>query len=117
MTSSDVHVLNLAGSENQPSVRRPPGAVALELQKTMLQLKGQYMSGDGREVQYSSLRESQLFSEYERVARELANCDLRDLKEEEKKPFFISILPPCVCACVHELCACAGSALYCVCEL
>jgi len=109
MTSSDVHVLNLAGSENQPSVRRAPSAVALELQKTMLQLKGQCMAGDGRGVQYSGLRESQLFSEYERVARELANCDLRDVKEEEKKPFFISIPPPCVCAC-------ACSALYCVCK-
>lgn len=106
-----MHVLNLAGSEGQPSVRRPPSAVALELQKTMLQLKGQYMSEDGREVQYSALRESPLFSEYERVARELANCDLSELREEEKKPFFISI-PPTTLR-VHDVCACC--ALYCVC--
>jgi hypothetical protein len=89
MTSSKVHVLNINVDFGEP---RPPGSLALELQKTMLKLKGQYMSADGREVKYGELRGSQLFAEYEVVARQLGDCDLGDLQEEsDKKAFFINI--------------------------
>ena len=91
--SSQLHVLNLAALSGRSSVRRPPGALALELQKSMLKLKGQYMSEDGREVHYAQLRDSPLFAEYESVARQLCDCDLMDLQGEgERKAFFISIL-------------------------
>ena len=92
MTSSKIHVLNI-NVDVASSEPRPPGTLALELQRTMLKLKGQYMSADGREVKYDQLRGSQLFAEYEKVARRLSNCDLEDLQDEaEKKAFFISIL-------------------------
>ena len=86
-------MLNLAAPEAPPTaVRRAPGEVALELQKTMLRLKGKFMSEDGKEIHYKSLRESQLFTEYQTVARELIGCDLPALHEEdERKAFFISI--------------------------
>lgn len=93
MTSSNKRVLNLTASSGSNSARRPPGALALELQKSMLQLKGQYMSEDGREVHYNQLRDSQLFAEYKKVAKLLCDCELGHLQEEnEKKAFFISIL-------------------------
>ena len=93
MTSSKVHVLNIDVATSGSNEPRPPGALALELQKTMLKLKGQYMSTDGHEVKYGQLRGSQLFREYEIVASQLRNCQLTDLQEEvEKKAFFISIL-------------------------
>lgn len=102
MTSS--YVLNTTASEGPSSARRPPGALALELQKTMLKLKGQYMSEDGREVHYDQLRGSQLFAEYKEVVRLLSSCELGDLHEErEKKAFFISILRP---RCMHSIINC-----------
>ena len=86
-------MLNLASSEAPPTtVRRAPSEVALELQKMMLRLKGEFMSEDGREIHYKSLRESQLFTEYQSVARELISCDLAALRDDsERKAFFISI--------------------------
>lgn len=94
--SSKVHVLNLAASDGRRpagAARRPPGALATELQKSMLQLKGEFMSEDGRQVYYTQLKSSQLFKDYEILARQLCDCDLMALQEEtEKKAFFISIL-------------------------
>ena len=91
-SSNKIRVLNLAASDGSSGARRPPGALALELQKTMLKLKGQYMSEDGREVHYDKLRGSQLFAEYEAVARQLSGCELGDLRgNDERKSFFISI--------------------------
>jgi hypothetical protein len=91
MSSSELHVLNVAASAGRPGARRPPGAVALELQKTMLKLKGQFMSEDGREVHYHRLRSSQLFADYQSVAGELCGCDLAGLGEDERKAFFINV--------------------------
>lgn len=92
--SSKQHVLNSSEDEAGHSAarRRPPGPLALELQKTMLRLKGQFMSEDGHEVHYHQLRSSQLFQDYESVARQLCDCVLTDLEENERKVFFISIL-------------------------
>lgn len=90
--SSNIRVLNLTASGGSSSARRPPSALALELQKSMLQLKGQYMSEDGHEVHYDQLRDSQLFAEYKQIAKLLCNCELGNLQEEdERKAFFISI--------------------------
>lgn len=90
--SSNIRVLNLTASGGSSSARRPPSALALELQKSMLQLKGQYMSEDGHEVHYDQLRDSQLFAEYKRIAKLLCDCELGNLQEEnERKAFFISI--------------------------
>lgn len=86
------NVLNLTAPGGSSSARRPPSALALELQKSMLQLKGQYMSEDGHEVYYDQLRDSQLFAEYKRIAKLLCDCELGEIQEEnERKAFFISI--------------------------
>ena len=92
--SSKLHVLNSSEEAGRSGARRPPGPLALELQKTMLRLKGQYMSEDGREVHYHQLRSSGLFQDYEDVARQLCDCDLTELDDNEKKAFFVSILKP-----------------------
>jgi hypothetical protein len=57
----------------------------------MLRLKGQYMSEDGREVHYHQLRSSGLFQDYEGVARQLCDCDLTELDDNEKKAFFVNV--------------------------
>ena len=97
-TGKSLHVLNLDGPPNVHVRRLSSGSrsasdLAVELQKTMLSLKGQHMSADGREVHYHQIKDSPLFSEYEKVARKLASCELKDLQgENERKSFFISIL-------------------------
>ena len=94
MMSSTTHVLNV--SADRSGARRPPAELSLELQKTMLRLKGEFMSEDGREVRYSQLRSSEVFREYELLAGALCHCDLTDIveDEDEMKAFFISILIP-----------------------
>lgn len=91
---TDKRVLNsardLAGSD--VGARRPPAALANELQRTMLRMRGEYMSSNGKGVDYAALKESDLFSHYLQLARELAACNISELSEEERKAFFISIL-------------------------
>lgn len=91
---TDKRVLNsardLAGSD--VGARRPPAALANELQRTMLRMRGEYMSSNGKGVDYAALKESHLFSHYLQLARELAACNISELSEEEQKAFFISIL-------------------------
>ena len=76
-------------SENEP---HPPDKLALELQRTMLRMKGEYMSPDGKGVDYGSLTKSELFSHYQMLTNQLVQCDPLLLEENERKVFFISIL-------------------------
>ena len=75
-----------------PPTPRPPSALALELQHTMLNMKGEYMTEDGKGVNYEMLTQSELFGRYQSLARELVHCDPSQLDEDERKAFFISIL-------------------------
>ena len=58
----------------------------------MLQMKGEYMTEDGRGVNYEKLTGSDLFKCYQSLTGELVQCDPSQLNEEERKAFFISIL-------------------------
>lgn len=63
-----------------------------KLQKTMLQLKGEFMTHDGKGVNYPLLKQSQIFKEYsEKMAPLLQNVKLDNVNENEKKAFFINI--------------------------
>ena len=92
-SSSKKRVLNQAvGVASPPTTPRPPSEVALELQRTMLRMKGEYMAEDGKGVNYEMLTHSELFERYQSLARELEYCDPSQLDEDERKAFFISIL-------------------------
>ena len=93
MSSCDKQrVLNRGVGVASPAETRPPLELALDLQRTMLQMKGEYMTEDGRGVDYEELTSSDVFKRYESLAGELERCDPSKLDEDERKAFFISIL-------------------------
>ena len=56
-------------------------------------LKGEFITHDGKGVNYPMLKESQIFKEYsEKMAPLLQHVKLDNISENEKKAFFISIL-------------------------
>ena len=93
MSSSDKkRVLNKHVGVASPPTPRPPSELAVELQRTMLQMKGEYMTEDGKAVNYEMLTHSELFEHYQSLVGELNKCDPSRLEEDERKAFFISIL-------------------------
>lgn len=87
---NEVHVESQRGN-GAPVV--PPGEeVAAKVQKLMLQLKGNFMTDDGQGVDYSGLRESELFREYQDQCQQLSHVDVGKMADSQKKAFFISIL-------------------------
>ncbi len=77
-----------------------PLDISLILQRSMLQLKGSHMTGDGRGVDYERLRGSELFLEYVELSSRLVDCDPSHLDESHRTAFFISIFKP-VKVCVY----------------
>ena len=90
--NSKLRILNQKVGVAPHSTPRPPSDLSLELQRTMLQMKGEFMTDDGKGVDYAKLTQSELFGVYQSLAGELVNCDLSQMSEEERKAFFISIL-------------------------
>ena len=84
-----MNVLNNGAVDTATST---PEQLGRYLQQAMLQIKADHIGADGRGVDYASLVSSKAFSEYVEVARQLVNCDLSMLAEEERMAFFISIL-------------------------
>ncbi|XP_050410377.1 uncharacterized protein LOC126824957 [Patella vulgata] len=80
-------------NSEKPSIQTAISAVDLskKLQKSMLRLKGEFMSEDGKGVAYPKLKTSPLFKEYKEDACLLQTIDLNTLSEDEKIPFFINI--------------------------
>ena len=77
-------------------------SIGIQLQSRMLELKGLYLSPDGKGVDYGRLKESVEFNGYKTIARELATVDLmEDSNEEQRKAFFISqgyLVQTCTCS-------------------
>ena len=87
-----MNVLNVSEDTVSFDACKTPEELAKCLQKSMLRLKGEHMSSDGKGVDYSSLASSDGFKEYIQVSRQLVCCDPSLLAEKEKMAFFISIL-------------------------
>jgi len=79
-----------------------PIQLAVKLQKDMLKIKGEYMSEDGKSVDYVKLKNSDTFKDYVKQSCQLHHLDLTKLSVTERKAFFISIL--CVIIFVHNGC-------------
>lgn len=83
-------ILNSA-RDSAAGAPRPPDALSLELQRTMLRMRGEFMSPDGKGVDYAALTKSELFSQYLQLAGELVHCNISEQSQDERKAFFISI--------------------------
>ena len=83
-------------SRGPGTIPPPPVELSLALQRAMLGLKGQFMSADGRGVDYKAMAASPAFlDEYRSLARRLVACELESLRgmsEGQRMAFFISIL-------------------------
>lgn len=55
-------------------------------------MKGKYLSEDGKSVDYTALKNDDIFKEVQLQAEQLANVVLSDLTPAQRKAFFISIL-------------------------
>ncbi len=86
-----MNILNTAPGQDQEA-SRDAQELAKNLQRSMLRMKGDHMTSDGKGVDYASLSTSEAFMEYCRMAGELVTCDCTTMSEEERKAFFISIL-------------------------
>ncbi|CAL1548207.1 unnamed protein product [Lymnaea stagnalis] len=84
-----VRVINSGSVVNTKPI---PGIELSErLRKSLLSLKGKFISSDGKAVDYVKMRASTEFSEYKRDAIDLQRIDLAKFNEVEKKVFFINI--------------------------
>lgn len=85
----DIKILNESFKERQCT--KPALDVSKDLQKLMLRLRSEFITEDGKSVDYVQLKKSALFSQYEKQARDISNIDLTMLNEEEKCAFFINV--------------------------
>ena len=87
-----VRILNGTESVQQAELSWEPGEVAARLQREILRVKAQFISRDGKSVDYDRLKESDIFRDYITNCQQLHHLDLTKLNLLEKKAFFISIL-------------------------
>ncbi|XP_011403572.1 PREDICTED: uncharacterized protein LOC105312537 [Amphimedon queenslandica] len=67
-------------------------SIGIQLQSSMLQLKGLYLSPDGRGVDYGRIKESEEFNRYREIAKTLTTVDvMKESNEEQRKAFFINV--------------------------
>ncbi len=85
-----VEILN-----NKPfvGVARRPNDVAMALQRKCLEMQGRFMDEHGRAINYTALRESDIFAEFLSMTPELQTVDLAALSPAELMAFFLSSLP------------------------
>ncbi|XP_013384161.1 uncharacterized protein LOC106154375 [Lingula anatina] len=65
--------------------------IAKDLQKLMLKLKGEHMTGDGKNIDYVALKSSKTYAEYKEKSKALAHVQLESFSEEEKIAFCINV--------------------------
>ena len=67
--------------------------ISRQIQRSMLRIRGDFMSEDGRKVDYDAVKASDAFAEYLSTARLLGRCSLASLDddENERKAFFINV--------------------------
>ncbi|XP_046340735.1 uncharacterized protein LOC124121721 [Haliotis rufescens] len=87
--SSELRILN--GVKPPDSAAESANDLAKKLQKTMLRLKGDFMTGEGRGVNYTELAKSDVFQEYKTQTALLHNVSLETLSQNQLKAFFINI--------------------------
>lgn len=90
----DLRILNSSGPDcDNASEEMGLGTLQLSksLQKAMLQMRGEFMGGDGRSVDYGRLATSTLFKHYAALAGRLRTCTVATLSEPQRMAFFINV--------------------------
>ena len=82
-------VLNAGGQLQENSLSALD--LSKDLQRLMLKIKGSFINEEGRAVDYSALKESDLFQEYVDRTKALKAVNLGNLEQKEKTAFFLSI--------------------------
>eukprot|EP00271_Cylindrocystis_brebissonii_P016298 TRINITY_DN396_c0_g1_i1.p1 TRINITY_DN396_c0_g1~~TRINITY_DN396_c0_g1_i1.p1 ORF type:complete len:494 (+),score=120.93 TRINITY_DN396_c0_g1_i1:438-1919(+) len=82
--------LNFLGAVSQ--LQPPPATLIGEkLRKLILAIYEEFLSEDGRQVDYKGIAKSEVFRRYVTKTQELQRVDLTSLSREEKLAFFINI--------------------------
>jgi len=87
--TNDTRVLNAGGQLQENSLSALD--LSKDLQRLMLKIKGSFITEEGRAVDYSALKESDLFQEYVDRTKALKAVNLGNLDQAEKIAFFLSI--------------------------
>ncbi|XP_059179634.1 uncharacterized protein LOC131958563 [Physella acuta] len=91
-TLSDVRVINTKLRDLKTEDTPIPGIkLAENLRKSLLRLKGRFISEDGKSVNYLQMKESPEFRAYLTDANDLCRVDLSHMSEVERKVFFLNI--------------------------
>nr|XP_039267870.1 uncharacterized protein LOC120342896 isoform X1 [Styela clava] len=69
----------------------PASELAVLLRKQILKLYGEFLSSDGKCVDYDGIKESDLFKEFGNLTGQLQRVNLDNMSREEKLAFFINI--------------------------
>ncbi|XP_077979261.1 uncharacterized protein LOC144434637 [Glandiceps talaboti] len=99
-----VRVLNVPPSCNQPTTSSTAQSttpkqktvtdavsVSQQLQKSMLRMKGEFMSENGTGVDYKALKTSDIFTAYKIMTQDLIDVNLDSFNRTQKMVFFINI--------------------------
>lgn len=87
-TTSVPHVVS--SSSNQPA-QKDPLSLAADLERVMNHIKSDFLSADGRFVDYVGMMTSATFDEFQDLAEELCDIKLETLDETARKSFFINL--------------------------
>ena len=87
--TNDTRVLNAGGQLQENSLSALD--LSKDLQRLMLKIKGSFITEEGRAVDYSALKESDLFQEYVDRTKALKAVNLGNLDQAEEIAFFLSI--------------------------
>eukprot|EP00095_Tigriopus_kingsejongensis_P004820 maker-scaffold769_size100554-snap-gene-0.19 protein:Tk04820 transcript:maker-scaffold769_size100554-snap-gene-0.19-mRNA-1 annotation:"PREDICTED: uncharacterized protein LOC102804375" len=88
-TSDASRALN--AGEMAKCVQRPAAEIAENLRKLILKLFGDYLSKDGRTVDYKGIATSKSFVAYKRMTLELQRVEVENISREERLAFFINV--------------------------
>lgn len=94
LSMAEKRVLNAqtdAENNQEIAIENDAQSIAKQLQKLMLQIKGQFMCDEGKTVDYSRIKTSGLFLQHVEECKKLVNVDLKSLADHGKMAFFISI--------------------------
>ncbi|XP_045176932.2 uncharacterized protein LOC123537321 [Mercenaria mercenaria] len=90
--TDEVNLRILNNKQLKDTSQRSAVDISKQMQKTMLQLKGEFILDDGKGVDYQKVKDSKLFHDYrDNLAPQLQYVGLDNISENEKKAFFINI--------------------------
>lgn len=87
----EVTPMTLNATHASSCLARPAAEVAEEVRRLIVALYDDFLSPDGKEVDYAGIARSEAFRRYLRNAAELQRVDLAHLTREEKLAFFINV--------------------------